>query len=408
MQGKRVGLSVLAIVLMGSGVQADPLYSIKDLTPTGYTGSVAFDINANGDAVGVASRFVSGSVEEAFFFYDHSAGTSTPIGVGTLTPRNTIVGTGFRNIAINDSGEIVGTARFLAGPTETRGFLYSGGTSGTFTNLGTLPGLTATGIRPASDALDINATGFITGTATSGAGTIPTETDNIDVYLNTGPPLTDLDTDTSVATRGDLGRAVNNAGLVVGRSASGKAASFSGATTTELLAVTSEAADSSVAYDLNELGEIAIENSTDSSALIYDTSDSSLTFIPQIGTGNRMSPRGINESGDVVGVGDRGMGLSDEGRGFIYDATTMTSYILEDHIDDLSVPAVSGLGDWEILRTAWAINDLGWIVGDGERRFDGNTFPTDRAYLLIPVPEPASVAVVAALGGLLLRRRQNV
>ena len=31
------------------------------------------------------------------------------------------------------------------------------------------------------------------------------------------------------------------------------------------------------------------------------------------------------------------------------------------------------------LRTAWGLNDNGWIVGVGDRRFDGETFPNPRA-----------------------------
>ena len=170
---------------------AAPLYEIKDLTPSGYTASIAYDINSDGDAVGVASRFVGGSLEEHYFLYDHSAGTSTPFGVGAVLPRGSIVGTGFREAAINDSGQVSGTARFVGGALQRRGFIYSGGVSGSFTDLGVLAGATATGIRPESDALDINDHGVATGTATSGAGTINNEGDNIDVYTGTAAPISD-------------------------------------------------------------------------------------------------------------------------------------------------------------------------------------------------------------------------
>ncbi len=367
---------------------AAPLYEIKDLTPDGYSTSIAYDINSSGDAVGVAGTFASGSLEEAYFFYDHSEGTSTVFGVGTVLPRGTITGSGFREAAINDLGQIAGTARFVGGVTQRRGFIYSGGASGSFTNLGILAGATATGIRPESDALDINSSGIATGTATSGAGTINNEGDNIDVYKGSAAPISDIDDDITVATRQDRGRALNDAGLVVGSNQDSKATLFDGPAETVLLAGTSFASDASDATDINESGQVTISTNQTNSALIYNSSDSSVTTIPQIGTGNRMSAQAINESGDVVGKGDRSTGLSGQARGYVYDAEDEASYILEDHILDLSVPAVPGLGDWGSLRTAWGINDDGWIVGVGERRFTGASFPTNRAYLLIPTVAP--------------------
>ncbi len=363
---------------------ADPLYEIKDLTPTDYSSSVAYDINSSGDAVGIAGRFVGGSLEEAYFFYDHSEGTSTVFGVGAVLPRDSGFGSGFRAAAINDSGQIAGTARFVGGSLQRRGFIYSGGVSGSFTDLGVLAGATATGIRPESDALDINDSGIATGTATSGAGTINTEGDNIDVYTGSASPITDIDGDITVATRQDRGRAINNAGLVVGSNEDSKATLFSGPTETLLLAGTIYADDPSEALDINEAGQVAGSTTATNKAFRYNSSDSSVTIIPQIGTGARMNAKAINEDGDVVGHGDRDGGLSGQARGYVYLEEDATSYILEDHVFDLTVPAVPGLGDWGILRTAWGINDDGWIVGEGERRFEGATFPTNRAYLLIP------------------------
>lgn len=382
---------LLAIILglaLSQTTLATPLYEIRDLTPDGYSTSVAYDINSHGDAVGIAGTFANGPLEEAYFFYDHSAGTSTVFGVGTVLPRGSISGTGFREAAINDSGQIAGTARFVGGSTQLRGFIYSGGASGSFTDLGVLAGATATGIRPASDALDINSSGIATGTATSGAGTINNEGDNIDVYKGSASPISDIDNDITVASRGDRGRALNNAGLVAGSNEDSKATLFDGPTETVLLAGTDYAEEASVAMDLNDAGLVTGSTIATNDAFIYDSSDGSVTILPQIGTGSRMVAKAINESGDVVGHGDRSSGLSGQARGYVYDADDATSYILEDHILDLTVPAVPNLGDWEILRTAWGINDDGWIVGEGERRFAGSSFPTDRAYLLIPTVAP--------------------
>ncbi|QDT01599.1 DUF3466 family protein [Adhaeretor mobilis] len=382
----------LLAVLLGMSLHqfatAAPLYKIRDLTPDGYSTSVAYDINSSGDAVGVAGTFASGSLEEAYFLYDHSEETSTVFGVGAVVPHGSFTGSGFREAAINDSGQIAGTARFIGGSPQLRGFIYSGGASGSFTNLGVLPGATATGIRPASDALDINSSGIATGTATSGAGTINNEGDNLDVYKSTASPIVDIDGDITVVTRGDRGRAINDAGLVAGSNESSRATLFDGPMETILLAGTPYASEASVAMDLNDSGMVAGSAIASNDAFIYDSSDSSVTVIPQIGTGNRMNAKAINEEGDVVGHGDRDGGLSGQARGYVYLGEDATSYILEDHILDKTVPAVPGLGDWGTLRTGWGINDSGWIVGNGERRFTGASFPTGRAYLLIPTVVP--------------------
>ena len=388
-------LSVVSVLGVGATMQATPLYQIKDITPAGYVSAVAYDINSAGDAVGVAS--VSGS--EAYFFYDHSAGTSTVFGVGTVLPRGTISGTGFREAAINDSGLIAGTARFVGPVTQSRGFIYNGTT---FSNLGTLAGATGTGLRPASDALDINGTGFATGTATSGVSTIGGGGDNIDIYIGASAPISDIDGDTTVVTRGDRGRAINDAGKIVGSNELGKAAIFAGAGEFSILASTSLAADGSSALDINESDEV-VGHTIGGDSFFYDpAATTSVTILPKLG-GGRIFAKGVNEDGDIVGQGDIGFGNDDAAFGFI--RTDGVNYVLRDQVVDLSQTAIPGLGDWGRLSTAWAINDSGMIVGEGGRRFTGNAFPTTRAYLLIPVPEPASALLIAFALLVAARRR---
>ncbi|TWT30967.1 hypothetical protein KOR34_43400 [Posidoniimonas corsicana] len=362
--------AAVSLIIHLPAADAAPFYHIRDLTPDGYHSSIAYDINASGDAVGVAT----GAAGEAYFYYDHSTGVSSPFGVGVVSPRGSIVGSGYREAAINDDGLVAGTARFLGGVGESRGFIYNGST---FTNLGVLAGDTATGIRPASDALDINNLGLAVGTATSGAGTITTESDNIDIYAGASSPVVDIDGDYSVATRHDRGRAINDAGLVLGENESGKATLFSGAGETVLMGVTSRA------FDLNESGQAVVEDIVANATYRYEPGTTSLTAIPQIGTGLRMFGKAINERGDVVGQGDRHPGLSGQARGFIYSDDDATSYILEDHVI-FTGSDTEGLSDWGDLNTAWGVNDSGWIVGQGDRRFDGAAFPNNRAYLLIP------------------------
>jgi len=90
---------------------------------------------------------------------------------------------------------------------------------------------------------------------------------------------------------------------------------------------------------------------------------------------------GINNRGQVVGyVGSLSGGfpfLWEDG--VVYDPNDL-------------IPADSGWLLWKALD----INDAGWIVGEGEFRPDSRTRYEQRALLLIPVPEPASVLLLVA------------
>ena len=69
-----------------------------------------------------AGSYASGALVEAYLLYDHSEGTSTAFGLGTVQSR----------------GSIAGSVRFLGGVSETRGFIYSGGASGLLSNYGSM------------------------------------------------------------------------------------------------------------------------------------------------------------------------------------------------------------------------------------------------------------------------------
>jgi probable HAF family extracellular repeat protein len=85
--------------------------------------------------------------------------------------------------------------------------------------------------------------------------------------------------------------------------------------------------------------------------------------------------RGINDHGVVVGWSDVGGG----GHSFVWDAINGMR-----DLNDLIDPA-SG---WVLYQTS-AINSAGQIVGTG-RNPDGNV----EAFLLTPIPEPATLALV--------------
>jgi probable HAF family extracellular repeat protein len=94
--------------------------------------------------------------------------------------------------------------------------------------------------------------------------------------------------------------------------------------------------------------------------------------------GNYSSAFGINNSGQVVGESYTANGFVDDA--FLYSNGTMLDL-------NSMIPASSG---WQ-LTEACAINDHGWIVGAGF-----NPSGQDHAFLLTPVPEPSTLALLAA------------
>jgi probable HAF family extracellular repeat protein len=99
---------------------------------------------------------------------------------------------------------------------------------------------------------------------------------------------------------------------------------------------------------------------------------------------------GINDAGQLVGFSNAATGNS----AFLWQNGVMT---------DLStVAGVAGTG-WS-LTEAWAINDVGQIVGSG-RNPQGDI----SAFILTPVPEPEVYLMMGAgvcLAGVIARRRK--
>jgi len=141
----------------------------------------------------------------------------------------------------------------------------------------------------------------------------------------------------------------------------------------------------SYANAINASGQVVGWASTGPEHHAFLYSDGAMQDLGTLG-GIYSYAKAINASGQVVGWST---GLGPE-HAFIYSEGLMTDL-------NTFLPANSG---WTLLR-ANAINDSGQIVGYGD-----SPYGDKRAYLLTPIPEPATLGLML-LGGLAAVRRRK-
>ena len=329
----------------GANTPHATLYSNGTLTdlgtfPTGAT-SYAEAINDFGTIVGIAGTMVSGNLVSQAFSTTGGAFTD----LGTL-------GTGVQSDAraIASNGVIVGQVT-LNGVGEGRAFYYSGGV---MTNIGdpsTSGGLTsnANGVSVVGGVTTI--VGYTDHVVGSGGGAYTV----IDAFTYTiGGGMVNIGSlGNDVASTISKANAINSAGVVVGESS------------------------------LNSLNYLQ-------HAFRY-TLGGTMTDLGTLG-GDSSSAAAVNSAGLIVGDSE-----IISGNGTIHAFSMMTNGTMLDL--NTVIPGNSG---WTLIG-ATGVNDSGQIVGVG---IIGGV---DHAFLLTPIPEPATGAAMfgaCALGAAALRRRR--
>ena len=299
-------------------------------------------------------------------YFDHGF-LDTAGAMANLVP---VGATSTQPTGINSQGQVVGV--YDGSDSQRHVFLYSGGT---FTDV---PGLAGVG--------GISSTGVIVGFISASPG---------HPASYSGGVLTDLGTLSGVGS--GSATAVNDAGEIVGNSNASATASraflWSNGVLQDLgdLGGTAVGAQSS-AKGINNNGQVvgyAMVPSGNYHPFLYSGGVmKDLGLFPGDYFGEAL---GINNIGQVVGMTEPPIGNS---RAFLYSGSSIID------LNTLLAPASSG---WQLLE-ADAINDKGWIAGIGFAPGDTtNMVP----FLLVPVPEPAAVGLLA-IGGLILALAQSV
>jgi probable HAF family extracellular repeat protein len=295
-------------------------------------------INDSGEVVGDVS---SGGFTKAFLF---TAGTLT-----TFAPDNVYPSVAY---AANTTGQIAG----YGGQSQTA-FIYN--TNGTFTQLGTLGGLS-------SEAFGLNDLGHAVGTSSTSAF-FP------HAFLYEGGPLIGLDTlggHTGVAV------SINNSDQIAGYaqtfSSVNHAFLYSNGTLQDLQTLGGSGSRASAINDSGAVvGTSDVNGSSATHAFLY--TNGAMTDLGTLGTNSYATS--INAKGIIVGYFDFGSS-STVTHAFVYRTGALVD------LNTLIDPA-SG---W-ILQTAVAINNAGQITGTGT--FNGS----NQAYLLTPSLPTLSIKI---------------
>jgi probable HAF family extracellular repeat protein len=355
----------LAVLLAGSVslAVAQPAYTITDLGNEGMTSAEGLAINNNGVVAGEQTLVVPDPNEPLEVIYNNPF-ISVPGGV--MTPVGPYQG---EVVGMNDADEIVGTDI-----EKTQAYSYT--TGGGVVDLGA-----AGGTYKYSVGAGINNVGEIVGDSSQLVGGVGQPF--VYTVANGLQPLTYAPGQSPITNA--VG--INDNGQIIGSDSNGHAAIYS-LTTGMVQDLGSLSSEVSIPTAINDLGQVVGVYQIDSTE--HEEIFNAFIYTP----GSRMLNIGdftandINASGEVVGT----YGYTPYATPILY--TSSTGMV---DVNSL-LPELSG---WQ-LYSANAINNLGQITGEGI-----DPSGQDVAYVLTPVPEPETVALLIGSAALVMRRREE-
>ncbi|WP_096292005.1 PEP-CTERM sorting domain-containing protein [Nitrosomonas ureae] len=384
MKFKRTAIVFAAIYAISAPALGYADWSLTKLGTLGGASSFASALNDVGQVVG-ASEFVPGGKDRAAHAYITGSD-----GIG-MTDLGAIRRFSFAQ-DINETGQVVG-ATTVDRVTGFEHAFITGLNGAGLIDLGTLGGGN-------SRALGINDSGQVVGRSEI---TLANNTSHAFVTGANGAGMTDLGTLSTLTGRFSEANAINNSGQVVGWSHTDEGYSHAfitgpnGVGMTDLalsLGLVSES--NSIAYDINNSGQVV----------------GSFNVSPTLTHGFVTGPDGVGmidlSTTFFDGKGSNAFSINDAGEVLVsveVNSNTFDTFLYRDgkmiNLDLLDVFVTSGYKAFGFSD----LNNNGQIVGTGVY----NLFsPSSEAFLLSPVPEPETYAMLlAGLGliGFMVRRR---